>query len=402
MAVRTCNAKHDHTTVWIRPKKNSVLENATKKKIIILGTAHPFRGGLASYNERLALQFQLEGHEVEIFTFTTQYPNFLFPGKSQFSEEPAPKDLKISRKVSSVNPANWRKIGNEIRKLKPDLLIFKYWLPFMGPCFGTIARRVKKNKHTRIITILDNVIPHEHRAGDKAFTNFFLKPIDAFISMSQSVADDLKKFDTTKPRNFNPHPLFDNFGEIIPKEKAKELLGLDATTNYVLFFGIIRDYKGLDLLLEAFSKMAYREKKIKLLVAGEYYSNEEKYQTIIKQLNLQDDVIVVNKFIKDSEVGRYFCASDIVAQPYKNATQSGVTQIAYHFEIPILVTNVGGLPEMVPHQKVGYVVQKDASEIAQALTDFYSAKRESEFKLNLKAEKEKYTWDKLTKKILEL
>lgn len=373
-----------------------------KKKIIILGTAHPFRGGLASYNERLALQFQREGHEVEIFTFTTQYPNFLFPGKSQFSEEPAPKEIKITRKVSSVNPFNWLKVGNEIKKLKPDLLIFKFWLPFMGPCFGTIARRVKKNNHTRIITILDNVIPHEHRFGDTAFTKYFLKPIDAFISMSKSVADDLKKFDSVKPRDFNPHPLFDNFGAILEKEKAKELLGLDQETNYILFFGIIRDYKGLDLLLEAFAKMNKVNKKIKLLVAGEYYSNEEKYQQLIKELRLENDVIVVNQFIKDSEVGRYFCACDIVAQPYKNATQSGVTQIAYHFETPILVTNVGGLPEMVPDRKVGYVVEKDPYEIAIALEDFYLYKKEEDFKINLRKEKDKYSWDKLTAKVLKL
>lgn len=376
--------------------------NPSSKKIIIVGTAHPFRGGLASYNERLALQFQEEGHEVEIFTFTTQYPNFLFPGKTQFSEEPAPNKIKITRKVSSVNPFNWIKIGKEIKSLKPDILIFKYWLPFMGPCFGTIARKVKKNKHTKIITILDNVIPHESRIGDKQFTKYFLKPIDAFISMSKSVENDLALFDKSKPRDFNPHPLFDNFGEIYPKQKAKELLGLDASVNYILFFGIIRDYKGLDLLLEAFANMDSQSLNVKLLVAGEYYSNEEKYSAQIKELGLENDVVVVNSFIKDSEVGKYFCASDIIAQPYKNATQSGVTQIAYHFEIPILVTNVGGLPEMVPHNKVGYVTSQSIDEIAQSLTSFYVEDKEQEFKTNLKEEKKKYLWDKLTAKVLKL
>jgi len=378
------------------------MSNSGKKKIIILGTAHPFRGGLASYNERLAKQFQDEGHEVEIFTFTIQYPNFLFPGKTQFSEEPAPSEIKISRKVSSVNPFNWLKIGKEIKKLKPDILIFKYWLPFMGPCFGTIARRVKKNKHTKIITILDNVIPHEHRIGDKLFTKYFLKPNDAFISMSKSVETDLATFNSSKPRDFNPHPLFDNFGAAISKLDAKKELNLDENYHYILFFGIIRDYKGLDLLLDAFSKMDYKSKNIKLLVAGEYYSNEEKYQAQIKSLGLEDDVIVINQFIKDSEVGRYFCAADIIAQPYKNATQSGVTQIAYHFETPILVTNAGGLPEMVPHNKVGYVVEKNPQAITNALNDFYDNSRESEFKNNLKEEKKKYFWDKLTAKVLEL
>lgn len=371
-------------------------------KIIILGTAHPFRGGLASYNERLAKQFQTEGHQVEIITFTTQYPHFLFPGKTQFSEEPTPNNLKITRLVNSVNPINWLKVGQQIKKQKPDILIFKYWLPFMGPCFGTIARRVKKNKHTKIITILDNVIPHEHRIGDKLFTKYFLKPIDAFISMSKSVENDLKLFDTKKPRDFNPHPLFDNFGEILSKQIAKEKLNLNKNTNYILFFGIIRDYKGLDLLLEAFKQFDYKKYNVNLLVAGEYYSNEDKYQQLIKKLKLEKEVIVVNQFINDSDVKKYFCASDIIAQPYKNATQSGVTQIAYHFEIPILVTNVGGLPEMVPHNKVGYVTSVNAKEIASSLTDFYTNNRESEFKSNLKIEKQKYLWNKLTSKIITL
>lgn len=373
-----------------------------KQKIIILGTAHPFRGGLASYNERLAKQFKDEGYEVEIITFTTQYPNFLFPGKTQYSEEPAPKNIKITRMVSSINPFNWLKVGNYIKKQKPDILIFKYWLPFMGPCFGTIARLVKKNKHTKIITILDNVIPHEHRIGDKQFTSYFLKPIDAFISMSKSVEKDLKQFDSDKPRDFNPHPLFDNFGALISKSEAKSKLNLDNNTHYILFFGIIRDYKGLDLLLDAFNQFDYKKFNVKLLVAGEYYSNEEKYQAQIKELGLENDVIVVNQFINDSDVKNYFCASDMIAQPYKNATQSGVTQIAYHFEIPILVTNVGGLPEMVPHQKVGYVTPVDSTEIANALTDFYTNNREDEFKSNLKIEKQKYLWDKLTAKVIKL
>jgi glycosyltransferase involved in cell wall biosynthesis len=378
------------------------VETNGKKKIILLGTAHPFRGGLASYNERLALEFIKEGHEVEIFTFTVQYPNFLFPGKSQFSEEPAPKNLIIKRKVNSVNPFNWIKIGNEIRRLKPDILIFKYWLPFMGPCFGTVARRVKKNKHTKIITVLDNVIPHEHRFGDKMFTKYFLKPIDAFISMSKSVADDLNIFDQKKPRDFNPHPLFDNFGDAIPKNKAKEILGLDPDSRYILFFGIIRDYKGLDLLLEAFEKLPSRKKNVKLLVAGEYYSNEEKYKQLIEDLKLASDIKVVNEFIKDSEVGRYFCAADIVAQPYKNATQSGVTQIGYHFETPMLVTNVGGLPEMIPDGRVGYVVEPNPESISKALEDFFNSDKEILFRENLKVEKQKYLWDKLTAKILDL
>lgn len=374
----------------------------SKKKIVIVGTAYPFRGGLASFNERLALQFQNEGHDIEIYTFTLQYPNFLFPGKSQFSEEAAPQNLSIKRKVNSVNPFNWLKIGNELKKMKADIVIFKYWLPFMGPCFGTIARRIKKNRKTKIVTILDNVIPHESRFGDKMFTRYFLRPIDSFISMSRSVENDLATFNKVKPRDYNPHPLFDNFGPLMEQKKAKELLKLDPEFNYILFFGIIRDYKGLDLLLEAYSRTNHEANKTKLLIAGEYYSNEEKYQSLIEKLELEKDTIIVNKFIKDSEVGQYFCAADLIAQPYKSATQSGVTQIAYHFETPILVTNVGGLPEMVPHNKVGYVTSQEIDDIAKHLDLFYSESQKTHFRENIKEEKKKYSWDKLTSKIMKL
>ncbi len=378
------------------------MSNSTSLNITILGTAHPFRGGLASYNERLATEFQNEGHQVKIITFTTQYPNFLFPGKTQYSEEPAPKQINIEQKVSSINPLNWIKVGRQIKKDKPDILIFKYWLPFMGPCFGTIARIVKKNRSTKIITILDNVVPHEGRIGDRLFTKYFVRPNDGFISMSKKVENDLALFDTKKPRLFNPHPLFDNFGIKPDRDEALRFLNLNTSNRYILFFGIIRDYKGLDLLLEGFKLFDFKKHNVKLLVAGEYYSNEEKYQALIKKLGLDEHIIVINQFIKDSEVGYYFSAADLVAQPYKNATQSGVTQIAYHFETPILVTNVGGLPEMVPHDKVGYVVEKSETEIAKALTDFYENQKSTEFVSNLKVEKEKYTWDKMTSKIRKL
>lgn len=373
-----------------------------KKKIVILGPAYPYRGGLASFNERLALQFLNEGHEVVIYTFTLQYPNFLFPGKTQYSTGTAPENLKIERKVSSVNPFNWLKIGRELRKLKPDFLLFRFWLPFMGPCFGSIARLVKKNKHTKVIALIDNIIPHEKRTGDKPFTNYFLKPIDGFITMSSVVQKDLEKFDQGKPRFNTVHPIYDNFGAIISREKALTALNLDPNFRYLLFFGIIRDYKGLDLLLEAFSKINRKELGLKLLVAGEYYANEDKYQQLITSLKLNDDVIVVNNYIDDKEVGNYFCASDLVAQPYKNATQSGVTQIAYHYETPMIVTNVGGLPEMVPNQKVGYVVEVNSIDIKEAIEKFYQENKIAEFKLNLQEEKQKYSWEIMTSGILNL
>lgn len=365
------------------------------KKVVLVGTAHPFRGGLASYNERLIKEFKDLGDDASIETFTLQYPNFLFPGKTQYSDSPKPEGIEINETVSSVNPFNWIKIGRKIKKQKPDYLIFKFWLPFMGPCFGTIARIAKKNKHTKVISIIDNIIPHEKRIGDKVLSNYFVKPIDGFIAMSQSVLDDLNTFDSNKPKLYNPHPLFDNFGELISREAALKELNLSPENRYILFFGFVRDYKGLDLLLDAYADSRFIEMNVKLIVAGEYYNNEEQYTEQIKRLKLENEVILRNDFIPNEEVKNYFRVADIIAQPYKNATQSGVTQIGYHFEKPILVTNVGGLAELIPHNKVGYVVEPNSQAIADALVSFFKDNKKEEFEQNVKLEKEKFSWKKM-------
>jgi len=362
---------------------------------LILGTAYPYRGGLSAFNERLAKEYIEQGNEVEIYTFKLQYPNFLFPGKTQYSDEPAPENLTILRKINSINPLNWIKIGKEIRKKQPDLLIVKYWLPFMAPCFGTILRQVRKNKKTRIVSILDNIIPHEKRVGDNMFTQYFVNTVDAFVAMSNSVLHDVNVFDKQKPKAFSPHPLYDNFGEKVPRMEALEKLNLNKNERYMLFFGFIRDYKGLDLLLKAYADCRFRKTNVKLIVAGEFYNNSEKYFTLQEELGLKDEVIWCNDFIPDSEVKYYFSVADIIAQPYKSATQSGVTQIAYHFDKPMLVTNVGGLAEIVPHEKVGYVVNPDETKIADALIDFFENKRFNDFTSNIVLEKEKYSWSKM-------
>ncbi len=372
-----------------------------KRKIIIIGTAHPLRGGLANYNERIAKAFLENGDEVTIYNFSLQYPGFLFPGKTQYSSEPPPENLDIKTIINSVNPFNWIKIGRKIKKLKPELVIIKFWIPFMAPCLGTIARIAKKNKHTKIVSILDNIIPHEKRIGDKALANYFVKSVDGFIAMSKSVLTDIETFDKQKPKLFNPHPLYDNFGEIISKEEAKENLKLEQETNYLLFFGLIRDYKGLDLLLEAFADERFRKMPLKLIVAGEFYSDKEKYYEIVNKNNLKENVIFTNDFVPDSKVVDYFCASDIVVQPYKDATQSGVTQIAYHFEKPMLVTDVGGLAEIVP-KEVGYVVKPDITEIANSIIDFYENSMETDFVKGAQKEKLKYSWEKMLENIDEL
>ena len=365
-------------------------------KITILGTAYPYRGGLAAFNERLAKEFQNEGDEVEIITFTLQYPDFLFPGKTQFSSEPAPSDLDIERRVSSVNPFNWWKVGREIAKDEPDLLVVKYWLPFMAPCFGTIARIVRRNGKTKVVSILDNIIPHENRLGDKLLSDYWVGSVDAFVAMSQSVLNDLSLFDREKPRVFCEHPLYDNFGKGIGKDAALTRLGLSADFSYILFFGFIRDYKGLDILMEAMTDQRIRKRNVKLLVAGEFYNNSKAYSDLEKTLNIADKILWFNDFIPDGEVTNFFSAADMVVQPYKSATQSGVTQIAYHFEKPMLVTNVGGLPEIVPNGRVGYVTNVDSKEVADAIIDFYENNRHDSFVENIKEEKKKYAWSRMT------
>lgn len=371
-------------------------------KITILGTAHPLRGGLAAYNERLAREFAQQQDEVTLETFSLQYPEFLFPGSTQYSSLPAPKDLSIHASINSINPFNWLKVGWKIRTQKPDLIVVKFWLPFMAPCLGTICRIIKSNKHTKIISILDNIIPHEKRIGDTFFTRYFVNSVDAFVAMSDSVYNDLSSFNTIKPRLLSPHPLFDNYGAAIPKEQAQQKLNLDSSKNYLLFFGLIRDYKGLDILLKAMATPAMREANIELIVAGEYYSNKEEIETLIATLQLQNKVHLHTRFIPDNEVNIYFCAADLIVQPYKHATQSGVTQVCYHFNKPMLVTNVGGLPEIVPNNKVGFVVEPNEQAVADAILQFYRDKKEESFVKNIEEEKKKYSWKAMVDNIKHL
>ena len=366
-------------------------------KIIILGTAYPYRGGLATFNERLAGEYQKQGHAVEMYTFTLQYPNFLFPGKTQFSPDPAPDHLTIYRKVNSCNPFNWLKVGKEIAEKNVDVVIFAYWMSFMAPCMGTIARKIRRNGHTKIIALVHNMIPHEPNVLDKILPPYFVKSMDGFMALSESVVKDIEKFDKRNcPKQFSPHPIYDHYGERLPRETALSLLDLNPDFRYVLFFGFIRAYKGLDLLLEAFADKRLKADGVKLIVAGEFYGDPEPYLKLIKDLQIEDRVVLCTDFIPDSEVNRYFSVADIVAQPYKTATQSGVTQIAFHFEKPMLVTNVGGLPDIVPNGKIGYVTEPDSKQIADALCKFFEEHHQEEFEKNIVEEKQKYAWSTFT------
>lgn len=371
-------------------------------KVVIIGPAYPLRGGLATYNERLARAFQEAGDEVRLVTFSLQYPDFLFPGQTQFSTEPGPTDLAIEVSLNSVNPVSWYQVGNRLRRERPDLVIFRFWLPFMGPALGTVARLVRRNRHTRVVAITDNVIPHEKRPGDRPLTRYFLSSCHGFVTMSRSVLADLRRLHFKQPALYRPHPLYDNFGPLKPKADALAALGLDPAFGYLLFFGFIRAYKGLDILLQAFADARLAQLPIKLIIAGEYYEDAAPYEALIRQHSLESRLIRATDFIPNERVVDYFCAADIIVQPYKNATQSGVSQIAYHFSRPMLVTDVGGLAELIPNGEVGYVVPPTPQAIADALVDFYEQQREQEFTAGVWAKKKEFSWDVMVKALKEV
>jgi glycosyltransferase involved in cell wall biosynthesis len=371
-------------------------------KILIIGPAYPLRGGLATYNERLANEFKALGHECDILSFSLQYPAVLFPGKTQYSTDPPPQGLRILSRINSINPVNWIRTGMEIQKAGYDMIIFRYWMSFMAPAFGTIARIIRKNKHTRILAITDNISPHEKRFFDAKLTQYFLSACDGFLTMSQSVLIQLNQVSKDKPARYVPHPMYDMFGEQVGKSEARKRLGLNTDINYLLFFGFIRKYKGLHLLLDAFADERLRSLPLKLIVAGEFYEDPKPYLEQINALKLDDYVIMSNDFIPNSEVALHFCAADAVIQTYLNATQSGVTQIAYYYNKPMIVTNVGGLAELVPHEHVGYVVHPDKQNIADAILSFYNGNKEDEFVKNIITEKEKFTWRHLCNTLLSL
>lgn len=368
--------------------------------IIIIGPAHPLRGGIAAFNERLAIELQKMGHRVMLYSFSLQYPSFLFPGKTQFSDSPAPEGLDIQTKINSVSPGNWLKVGREIKKLNPDLVITRYWIPFMAPALGSILRQIKKNKHSRIVCIADNIIPHEKRPGDKELTKYLINSCDAFIVMSKIVLNDLQKI-TSKPASLIPHPLYDQFGEKVMKSIAREHLQLPADDNLLLFFGLIRKYKGLDLLLEAMTDPRIQQQKIKLIIAGEFYTDESIYKELIERNKLQQFLFLHTLYIPDEQVKYYFCASDAVVLPYRDATQSGIAPIAYHFERPMIATNVGGLPDTIENGKTGLLCSPDPVSIADAILAFYND-GEGQFAPYIKEERKRYSWQKMAEEILRI
>ncbi len=365
--------------------------------IVIVGTAYPLRGGIAHFNALLASHLR-KHHHVETVTFKRQYPKIFFPGKSQKEKGELTGVPAAPQIIDSINPFNWIRAAFMIKKLKPDLLIFKYWLPFFGPCFGTVAKLVKKITGANVLFICDNIIPHERRLGDVFFTRYAFKQSDYFIVQSNAVERDLLKYFPDARYRKVPHPVYENFGDPIPKQQAHHELGIQAG-KVILYFGYVRAYKGLMILIEAMQKL----RDVVLLAVGEFYDDETKYRQKVKELNLESNIRFVSDYVPNEQVALYFSAADVVVLPYLSATQSGIVQIAYNFNKPVIATDVGGLAEVIVHDKTGYIVPPDNPDsLAMAIEKYYREEKEEEFTNNVKIEKMKYSWDNLIRNIEEL
>jgi glycosyltransferase involved in cell wall biosynthesis len=366
-------------------------------KIILIGPSFPFRGGIANFNDSLYNSL-VSNHEVLIIGFSLQYPSLFFPGKSQFDRDSG-RMTRARRMINTINPFSWFRAADEISRFKPDCIIVHYWMPFFAPALGTIIRLVKKKRDAVTIGLLHNVNPHEKMTGGNRLNRYFLKGCDGAIAMSSTVLDQLSGLGINIPARMIPHPVYDIFGESVSRQSAVHHLKLDAGQNHLLFFGLIRPYKGLDLLLKAFASSRLDHLNLKLIVAGEFYDDREKYYDLAERFGIKEKILFADGFIPEEEVGYYFGASDLVVLPYLSATQSGVTQIAFHFNKPVVVTNVGGLKEIVTHGETGYVCEKDPDEIAAAVVDFFDSGRSDSFAANIRADKKRFSWEAMAKGI---
>ncbi|MDA3906414.1 MAG: glycosyltransferase [Bacteroidales bacterium] len=367
-------------------------------KIAYLSTFYPLRGGIAQFNGSLYRALEIN-NEVKAYTFKRQYPDFLFPGKTQYVQENDNADIIESVEIlDTINPLSYYKTANAINKYNPELLLFKYWMSFFGPSLGTVAR--KMSPRTKIITILDNVIPHEKRVIDKPFTKYFLNQNDGFIAMSETVKDDLLSM---KPKHPNVlllnHPVYNHFGEKIAILEARKELNLNPDKKTILFFGFIRKYKGLDLLIQAFNLL---DKNYQLIIAGECYGSFDPYQQLIDNSVNKDNIHVFSTYISDSEVPYFFSAADVCVLPYKSATQSGITSIAHHFDLPMIATDTGGLKETIIHNKNGLIV-KEISSIAlkDAIIDYFKRDLKDKFIDSIKLIKQNNSWANFGEKIID-
>lgn len=368
-------------------------------KIAFLSTFYPYRGGIAQFNA--ALYHALEkNHQVKAFTFSRQYPDLLFPGKTQYvSKSDQANQIPALRTLDSLNPFSYFSTAKKINSFEPDLLIISYWMPFFAPSLGMVAKLVAK-KGTKISSVLHNIIPHEPKIGDLMLNRFFVRQNHACITLSQAVSKDLKTLSPAKKQLFHPHPIYEHFGNKIDKNIACEQLLIPKDKKTLLFFGLIRDYKGLDILIEAFDKLP--EEYI-LVIAGECYGKVEKYLELIAKNKNKARIFQHIRYIPDQEVPLFFSAADLLVLPYRTATQSGVVAVAYHFDLPVVVTDVGSLKELVGKHELGMVVPKsDSKEVKIAIETFFKDDLSTQFQTNIREFKNNYSWDSLAKEIINL
>jgi glycosyltransferase involved in cell wall biosynthesis len=367
-------------------------------KIVLVGTAYPMRGGIAHYVALLYQTLQARGHDVQVLSFKRQYPSFLFPGKTQKDHGKELIPVESKPLLDSINPITWLSAFFWIQKQNPDTILFKYWMPFFAPCYAILSFLSKVFLNIRILYLCDNIIPHEKNFLDEILTRIGLGFTDAFIVQSNQVRDDLLAYKPNASFRYAPHPVYTLFPPPVSKREARDHLGI-AEKHVLLYFGYIRRYKGLKYLIEAMPSVIERL-PVHLLVCGEFYEERQETLSRIRELGLESRITILDRFIENEDVGIYFCASDLVVLPYVSATQSGIVQIAYHYNKPAVVTCVGGLPEVVHDGQTGFVVPpKDPDALARAILRYYKERCEKHFLKNIALEKKKYTWDRMAEAI---
>ncbi len=370
-------------------------------RIVLIGPAYPLRGGIAHYVAALYSHLSQRGHQVRVLSFRRQYPSIFFPGKTQKDEGEELIPVSSTPLLDSINPFSWLRAFFWLRRLRPEVILFKYWMPFFAPCYAAISWPARKFLGVRVIYICDNIVPHEKKPGDSFLTWLGLRFVDAFIVQSASVREDLMRLKPGAEFRETPHPVYDIFPPALPKSEARGLLGIEGK-EVILYFGYIRAYKGLPCLIKAMPYI-WQERRVRLLVCGEFYEGREEALALIRDLDREGLISLYDDFIPNQDVTLYFSAADLVVLPYRTATQSGIVQIAYHYEKPVVVTAVGGLPETVPHGKTGYVVEPDnPREVARAVLSFFRSKKRDGFTANIRREKKKYSWERMCETVEEL
>ena len=368
-------------------------------RISLIGPFPPFRGGISDFNSALFNELN-KTHDLQVINYSVLYPKLLFPGKTQYKDNKN-EFTKSERILNSINPFTWSKTVIRIVEFRPDIVIIQYWMPFFTPALRNIVVSIKKTKDVKIIAICHNLIPHEKHSFNQFLTKILMNKIDRFVIMSESVKSDLLKIIPNAKYKLTPHPIYNIYGINVDKDIARKNLNIKAK-NVILYFGLIREYKGLDILLNSIPKLKRDLDDFIVIVAGECYEKMEKYYDIIKKLGIKDSVDLRLKFIPDVEVSEYFSAADVVALPYRTATQSGVTQIAYNFNRPVIVSNVGGLAEIVLNGKTGYVVKPDSNEFAKGIVKYFKEDKFDEFSKNIKTHKQIFSWKIFENNLMEL